>query len=140
MNQSAYTVNENSSVSFQCIARGVPKPSITWYRNGIMIYNKTDIRISISSMSTLLSSLIYCITEILTLTDAQDNDSNTNYYCTATNVAGNNTDKFSLDVLGEIMFLFISHYYCCYSCSCNNWSSNKCYNNTATFCVLYMYC
>ena len=85
-----------------------------------MIYNKTDVRISISSMSTLLSSLIYRITEVLTLTDAQDNDSNTNYYCTATNVAGNNTDKFSLDVLGEIMFLFISHYYCCYSCSCNN--------------------
>ena len=127
MNQSVYTVNENSSVSFQCIARGVPEPNITWYRNGTIIYNKTDdTRISISSMSTLLlSSLIYRITEVLTLTDAQDNDTNTNYYCTATNIAGTNTDQFSLDVLGEIILLLTSHYCYCYSCSCNNWASNK---------------
>ena len=96
MNQSAYTVNENSSLSFQCIARGVPEPSITWYRNGIMIYNNT--RFTLTSTSIKLSSLIYEVTGILTLTNAYNTDTSTGYTCNATNIAGNDTDKFGLTV------------------------------------------
>ena len=93
---SAYTVNENSTITFQCTGTGVPVPVITWYRNGVLI---TDDRFSRSKTSSLNSStLIYNVTGSLNLTNAYDTDTDTGYSCVASNTAGNATDSFGLTV------------------------------------------
>ena len=61
-----------------------------------MIYNNT--RFTLTSTSIQLSSLIYEVTGTLTLTNAYSSDTSTGYTCDATNVAGNDTDKFELTV------------------------------------------
>lgn len=99
-----YTVNENSLVLFQCSATGVPMPSITWYRNGAILLNETDSRILISSTSGQLPSDIYKVTANLTLSNVKRNDSDY-YFCTATNVAGNDTEQFKLIVNCESLTL-----------------------------------
>ena len=91
---SAYTVNENSTVTFQCTGTGVPEPVITWYRNGALI---TNTRFSTSSILQD-SMLIYNVTGSLTLTNAYDTDTDTGYSCVASNTAGNATDSFDLTV------------------------------------------
>ena len=93
---SAYTVNENSTVTFQCNGTGVPEPVITWYRNGTLI---SDARFSTSNATLQDSStLIYSVTGSLTLTNAYDTDTDTGYSCVASNTAGNATDSFGLTV------------------------------------------
>ena len=92
---SAYTVNENSTVTFQCTGTGVPEPVITWYRNGALI---SDARFSTSSTTLQDSVLIYNVTGSLTLTNAYDTDTDTGYSCVASNTAGNATDSFDLTV------------------------------------------
>ena len=92
----AYTVNENSSVSFRCTGTGVPEPVITWYRNEALI---TDDRFTRSKLFSLNpSTLIYSITGSLNLTNAYDTDTDTGYSCVASNTAGNATDSFGLTV------------------------------------------
>ena len=92
---STYTVNENSTVTFQCTGTGVPEPEITWYRNGVLI---TDDRFSQSGPMLDSSSLIYSVTGSLTLNNAFDTDTDTNYSCTANNSAGSTSESFSLTV------------------------------------------
>ena len=104
---SAYTVNENSTVTFQCTGTGVPEPVITWYRNGTLI---NDTRFSTSSTTLQDSMLIYNVTGSLTLTNAYDTDTDTGYSCVASNTAGNATDSFGLTVnckLINIIIIFI---------------------------------
>ena len=92
---SAYTVNENSTVTFQCTGTGVPEPIITWYRNGALI---SDARFSTLSATLQDSMLIYNVTGSLNLTNAYDTDTDTGYSCVASNTAGNATDSFGLTV------------------------------------------
>ena len=93
---SAYTVNENSTVTFQCNGTGVPEPVITWYRNGKLV---NDTRFSTLNATLRDSStLIYNVTGSLTLTNAYDTDTNTGYSCVASNTAGTATDSFGLTV------------------------------------------
>ena len=106
-----YTVNENSLVLFQCSATGVPILSITWYRNGAVLSNETDTRILISSTSGQLSSDIYKVTANLTLSNVKRNDSDY-YFCTATNVAGNDTEQFKLIVNCKLLTLSFNLVYC----------------------------
>ena len=107
---SAYTVNENSTVTFQCNGTGVPEPVITWYRNGALI---TDDRFSTSNATLQDSStLIYNVTGSLTLTNVYDTDTDTDtgYSCVANNTAGNATVSFGLTVnckLINIIIIFI---------------------------------
>ena len=61
-----------------------------------MIFNNT--RFTLTSTSIQLSSLIYKVVGTLTLTNAYDTDTSTGYSCDATNIAGNDTDKFGLTV------------------------------------------
>ena len=99
-----YTVNENSTVTFQCTGTGVPEPDITWYRNGALI---TGARFSETTDSALLdsSSLIYSVNGSLTLTNAYDTDTDTGYSCIASNTAGSATDSFGLIVNCKLMHL-----------------------------------
>ena len=104
---SAYTVNENSTVTFQCNGTGVPEPVITWYRNGKLI---TDDRFSTLNATLQDSMLIYNVTGSLNLTNAYDTDTDTGYSCVASNTAGNATDSFNLTVnckLINIIIIFI---------------------------------
>ena len=109
---STYTVNENSTVTFQCTGTGVPEPDITWYRNGNEL--STSSRITINSGSPIQddSTLIYQVSASLEISPVADNDSDTTYTCTASNIAGSASDQFALDVLGKLLvknnFTFIS--------------------------------
>ena len=91
----AYTVNENSTVTFQCTGTGVPEPIITWYRNGALI---SDTRFSTLNATLQDSMLIYNVTGSLNLTNAYDTDTDTGYSCVASNTAGTATDSFGLTV------------------------------------------
>ena len=92
----AYTVNENSSVSFRCTGTGVPEPVITWYRNETLIIDDRFTRSKLFSLNP--STLIYSVTGSLNLTNAYDTDTDTGYSCVASNTAGNATDSFGLTV------------------------------------------
>ena len=93
---SAYTVNENSTVTFQCTGTGVPEPVITWYRNEELINDTRFTQSKISSLNPL--TLIYNVTGSLNLTNAYDTDTDTGYSCVASNTAKNATDLFGLTV------------------------------------------
>ncbi|XP_011404665.2 PREDICTED: receptor-type tyrosine-protein phosphatase delta-like isoform X2 [Amphimedon queenslandica] len=99
LQMTTYTVNENSTVTFQCTGTGVPEPGITWYRNGNEL--STSSRITINSGSPIQdgSTLIYQVSGSLEISPVADNDSDTTYNCTASNTAGRATDQFALDVL-----------------------------------------
>ena len=93
---SAYTVNESSTVTFQCTGTGIPEPVITWYRNGKLI---NDTRFSTLNATVRDSStLIYNVTGSLNLINAYDTDTDTGYSCVASNTAGTATDSFGLTV------------------------------------------
>ena len=96
-----YTATENGSVSFQCTGTGVPAPSITWYRNGSQLLNNSRTTITINSPRQDGATLIYEVIGVLRIMPVYDNDSDTVYTCTASNIAGNITDQFELDVLGK---------------------------------------
>ena len=96
-----YTATENGSVSFQCTGTGVPAPSITWYRNGSQLLNNSQTTITINSPRQDGATLIYEVIGVLRIMPVYDNDSDTVYTCTASNIAGNVTDQFGLDVFGK---------------------------------------
>ena len=96
-----YTATENGSVSFQCTGTGVPAPSITWYRNGSQLLNNSRTTITINSPHQDGATLIYEVIGVLRIMPVYDNDSDTVYTCTASNIAGNVTDQFGLDVFGK---------------------------------------
>lgn len=118
-----YTVNENSSISFTCVAAGLPQPSVTWYRNGTIINDTRFVQLPITVK--LLYVLVYQVTSTLNLTMAVDEDSDTNYSCRANNTVGNSSDTFQLDVLGNAINDLCNIYVMLLnSCSSNNDTSN----------------
>lgn len=93
-----YVTNEQTPVTLRCSATGVPIPSITWFKNGTPIPNNAS-RITISNNDSQLFSdtMLYGLTQELTINDTIDSDSST-YSCTANNSAGSNTAVFELIV------------------------------------------
>ena len=103
-----YTVNENDPVTFTCSATGIPPPEITWMRNGIVLNESVDSRISLSNPSDLETvstggGNISSVSRSLTISSTRDNDSGT-YTCVASNAAANVTQDFELVVQGEKAF------------------------------------
>ena len=45
------TVNETDSVTFVCVAVGIPAPSISFYQSGLLLDQSTDQRIILSDNS-----------------------------------------------------------------------------------------
>ena len=92
MDNFAYTVDELTSVTFECGASGVPGPTISWYRNGIQLTTEFDPRISFTAENEAMIDTprgpLIAIGRTLTFTQVFDNDSDI-YTCRAMNDAVN---------------------------------------------------
>ena len=104
-----YTVNETDPVVFMCSATGIPPPEITWMRNGVLLDENVDPRISLSNPSDAEVFLttggnIYFVSRNLIISNTRDSDSST-YTCVASNgnaVTPNVTQDFELFVNGKL--------------------------------------
>ena len=103
-----YTVNLGDTATFQCVATGIPAPTITWLRGGVEL-NESNSRVMINAPSTTMvmststtGEMVYEVTRTLTLSMSRDEDSGT-YQCRATNAAmsGMDTMDFELIVQSE---------------------------------------
>lgn len=83
------TVVRGNTASFICIADGMPRPTITWLRNGAAM--PKDAHLSILNQNSTLH-----------ISHARVNHTG-RYTCTAHNQAGDASRHFSLKVLGERM-------------------------------------
>ena len=107
-NQLNYTVNVGNPVTFQCVATGVPAPSITWFRNGSELNNNTNPHVTIADPSNSVpitdgsDGIIFQVTRTLTLGMSEDGDSGESE-CRASNAAtpGQDTMPFDLIVQSE---------------------------------------
>jgi len=80
-----YTVNETAPVIFTCSATGITPPEITWTRNGVLLDDNVDPRISLHNPSDpQLLGDIYLVSRSLIISNTRDNDSDT-YTCIASN-------------------------------------------------------
>ena len=89
--------------------REIPVPSISFYRNGRVIDESTDMRITLTDSSEPQDFLTsggtaFLVSRNLTLDNTMDTDSST-YTCAASNVAGNVTRDFELVVQGELLYI-----------------------------------
>lgn len=87
------TVNEENPAEFTCTAAGLPAPDITWNRNGSILDNTTNSRVTLGAPSQEQYNftvgaedlgVIYRVTRNLTLTVTGDSDSGL-YSCVADN-------------------------------------------------------
>ena len=100
-----YTVNMSDTVTFECVATGIPAPYITWFRNGTEL-NST--RVTFDNPSTPMSvmdgagEMIYQVTRTISISMSADGDSGM-YECRANNDAspGMDTMEFELIVQSE---------------------------------------
>ena len=103
-------MNETDPVTFTCSATGIPPPEITWMRNGVVLDENTEPRVSLnfSNPETISTAGgdIYLVTHTLTISSTRDSDSD-NYTCVASNgntVTPNVTQDFELVVQGKLPF------------------------------------
>ena len=87
--QMNYTVNMGDVVTYQCVATGIPAPSITWFRNGTELSNS---RVTVSDLSEAAlvedntGEMILQTSRTLNLSMTEDGDSGS-YECRASNDA-----------------------------------------------------
>ncbi len=108
--QRNYTVNMTDTIRFECVATGIPAPSITWFRSGSgeELNSTTDPRVTFDDPSTRLSvrdgdgEMIYEVTHAVSISMSADEDSGM-YECRVSNDAtpGNDTMEFELIVQSE---------------------------------------
>ena len=100
-----YVVNVTDPVTFECIATGIPPPTIQWFRDGVLL--SSGVMLSEPSQ-TLVSApmdtgMIYQVERTLTFTTtASDTDT---YSCKASNtnmVQPTVAQNFTLFVQGEL--------------------------------------
>ena len=101
-------INEAVPVTFICVVVGIPAPNISFYRNGVLVDQSTDPRITLTDNSVPLDFLtsngtVFLVIQILTLDNTMDADSGT-YTCVASNTAANVTRDFELFVQGKELF------------------------------------
>ena len=108
MPQANLTVNETDLALFTCSATGIPPPEITWMRNGVLLDDNVDPRISLSNPSDpqLIPTTrgdVYLVSRNLIISNTRDSDSGT-YTCIASNGNArtpNVTQDFELVVQGR---------------------------------------
>ena len=102
--QMNYTVNMGDVVIFQCVATGIPAPSITWFRNGIELSSAADSHVTLGDLSEATSvadnagDMILQISRMLALSMTEDDDSGS-YECRASNNATNGSDTESFELI-----------------------------------------
>ena len=107
-----YTVNQFDEVTFECRATGIPAPYINWYRNGVLLDEAFDSRISLSDpvvTQPATSNDVYEVYRTLTFNSTRDDDTDT-YTCVAGNGNArmpNVTQDFELFVRGMFQSVFI---------------------------------
>ena len=107
-----YTVNQFDEVTFECRATGIPAPYINWYRNGVLLDEAMDSRISLSDpvvTPPVTSDDVYEVYRNLTFNSTRDDDTDT-YTCVAGNGNArmpNVTQDFELFVRGMFQSVFI---------------------------------
>ena len=82
-----YIVNQFDEVSFECRATGIPAPYINWYRNGDLLNEAFDSRISLSDPvvnQPATSNDVYQVIRTVTFNYTRDDDTDT-YTCVAGN-------------------------------------------------------
>ena len=106
-----YIVNETSTVTFTCIATGIPPPSIQWLRRDFLFdFNTNDSlssRIQLADPINRTDGTVLVVMRTLTINSAIDSDNGT-YTCQANNSAinGKDQDNFELYVQGIILLCF----------------------------------
>ena len=115
-----FITNEGNSVTFRCIAYGIPAPSISWRRlstnQTLNSVNDSRIVVGDPTMVTVFQSAasgdVVQVERTLTLNDTQDEDSGS-YECVASNMVGSGgeTDsdeqEFQLYVRGECVVVYV---------------------------------
>ena len=102
--QTNYTVNMGDVVTFQCVATGIPAPSISWFRNGIELSSAADSRVTLGDLSEATSvadnagEMIHETSRMLALSMTEDDDSGS-YECRVSNNATNGEDTESFELI-----------------------------------------
>ena len=103
-------MNETDTVTFTCSATGIPPPVITWMRNGVVLDENTEPRVSLNFSNPETVSTadgdIYLVTHTLAISSTRNGDSD-NYTCVASNgntVTPSVTQVFELVVQGRLLF------------------------------------
>ncbi len=99
-----YVVNVTDTITFQCIATGVPPPDIQWYRGIEILNSSSDSRVTIRSpIIDEPERALVTVTRELIL--ASTSDSGSGYDCRATNAAmkGEDSEGFELYVQGNYL-------------------------------------
>ena len=102
--QMNYTVNMTETAIFECVATGIPAPSITWFRNGTELCNRTDPRVTLYDPLppvTVLDNkgeMVLQVTRTLSLSMSEDGDSGS-YECRASNDATPGEDRESFELV-----------------------------------------
>ena len=118
--QMNYTVNMGDVVTFECVATGIPAPSITWFRNGTEL-SSSRVTLGNLSESTAMDGdgeIVLQSTRTLNLSMTQDNDSSS-YECRASNDATNGEISESFEVIVQSELLssaLIFKHYCSFFC------------------------
>ena len=102
--QMNYTVNVSNTATLQCVATGIPAPTITWFRGGVEL-NASDPRVTFNAPSTTMvmgtsiaGEMVYQVNRTLTLSMSRDEDSGT-YQCRATNAAMPGMDTMDFELI-----------------------------------------
>ena len=95
--QMNYRINITDIVTFQCVATGIPSPSITWFRNGTELSN-SRVTLNDPSERTATGEMILQTTRTLDLSMTEDGDSGS-YECRASNNATPGEDSESFEVV-----------------------------------------
>ena len=105
-------MNQFEEVTFECRVTGIPAPYINWYRNGDLLNEAFDSRISLSDpvmTQPTTSNDVYEVYHNLTFNYTRDDDTDT-YTCVASNGNArmpNVTQDFELFVRGMFQSIFI---------------------------------
>ena len=100
-----YIVNESNPVTFECTAAGIPAPTISWFRDGSLLNEASDSRITLSNHSDPViididGESVFQVTRTLTLDSTMNGDSGTYTCFSDNNVIPSVTQDFELLVQG----------------------------------------